>query len=60
VADANSFAICSPGGPRGVTKGQYQSIVKKYLNDNPAELHKDADVLVLSALQQAFPCPKKK
>ncbi len=60
VADSNSFLICAPGGPGGVTQGQFTDIVKKYLNDNPAQLHRDADVLVLDALTQAFPCPKKK
>lgn len=60
VADSNSYLICAPGGSRGVTVGQFVDIAMKYLNDNPAELHKDADVLVLNALQQAFPCPKKK
>lgn len=57
VADANATSICSP---LGVTKGQYESIVKKYLNDNPALLHKDADILVMGALSLAFPCPRKK
>ena len=60
VADNNSFLICAPSGSGGVTVGQFRDIVKKYFDDNPAQLHKDADVLVLSALQQAFPCPKKK
>ena len=60
VADNRSFYICSPGGSGGVTAAQYTDIVKKYLNDNPAQLHRDADVLVLDALTQAFPCPKKK
>ncbi len=60
VADSISVFICAPGGSGGVTQGQFTDIVKKYLNDNPAQLHKDADVLVLNALQQAFPCPKKK
>ena len=57
AADANASSICTPSR---VTKGQVFDIVKKYLNDNPAQLHKDADVLVLNALQQAFPCPKQK
>ena len=57
VADNNAMSICMPPG---VSQGQIRDIVKKYLNDNPAQLHRDADVLVLNALQQAFPCPKKK
>ena len=57
VADNNAASICTPVG---VTQGQVRDIVKKYLSDNPAQLHRDADILVLNALQQAFPCPKKK
>jgi hypothetical protein len=57
IADAHAMSICTP---KEVTQGQNMNIVKKYLNDNPAQLHRDADVLVLTALQQAFPCPKKK
>jgi hypothetical protein len=60
VADNNSYKICAPGGQGGVTQGQFRDIVKKYLNDNPAQLHRDADILVLNALQQAFPCPENK
>jgi hypothetical protein len=56
IADANSLRVCTP---RGATKGQLESIVKKYFNDNPASLHADADVLVFVALNEAFPCQKK-
>ena len=56
VADSQAIHICAPGG---VTLGQYESIVKKYLDENPAQLHKDADVLVLTALKHAFPCQKR-
>lgn len=57
VADSNALSICSPVGR--ATQGQFVDIAKKYLNDNPAQLHRDADSLVLVALKQSFPCPKK-
>lgn len=59
VADTNSKYICAPGGQHGVSVGQFESIVKKYLVENPAQLHKAADVIVLKALTEAFPCKKK-
>jgi Ssp1 endopeptidase immunity protein Rap1a len=31
-------------------------VVKKYLQDHPAELHLDATSLVISALHDTFPC----
>ena len=58
VADSNALLICAPRNA-GVTQGQFRDIAKKYLNDNPALLHRDADGLVLDALKKAFPCPKK-
>lgn len=57
VADANSFLFCTPPG---VTVGQIRDVVKKYLNDNPAQLHKPGDDLATEALRSAFPCAKRK
>jgi len=31
-------------------------VVKKYLEDNPAQLHYGAEVLTIHALTDAFPC----
>ncbi len=45
--------ICAPDG---VTIKQVQSIVKKYLKENPASLHFGAELLVSLALMKAFPC----
>jgi hypothetical protein len=45
--------------PSGVTKGQVSAVVKKWLENNPATLHYGADGLILDALHQSFPCPKK-
>lgn len=41
--------------PRGITVGQLQQIVVKFLSDHPEKLHEAADPLVLAALTQAFP-----
>ena len=42
--------------PTGGTVGQHVSVVKQYLEQNPAQLHHPAHVLVREALQRAFPC----
>ena len=42
--------------PEGVTAGQTVAIVKKFLEENPENLHYDAASLVTFALAQAFPC----
>jgi hypothetical protein len=43
--------------PDEVTGGQAASVVAKYLRDNPAERHKLAAIIVVTALSKAFPCP---
>ena len=55
--DANSSArlICTPDG---VTNRQNVKVVVKYLDRHPEFLHKFAALLVLEAMQEAFPCPK--
>jgi|TARA_R110000803_G_scaffold23354_1_gene57396 hypothetical protein len=47
------FRIC----PDGSTLRQHESIVRKFLKENPEELHKRADMLVIFALAPVFPCP---
>jgi hypothetical protein len=42
--------------PSGGTVGQFAAVVKQYLEQNPAQLHRPAHVLVREALQRAFPC----
>jgi hypothetical protein len=59
VADSRAYEYCAPSGQSGVTQGQLRDIAVKYLNNNPEMLHRDADVLVMNALQNAFPCHKK-
>ena len=44
----------------GVTYGQMVDVVKKHLDDNPADLHRYAHVLATVALINAFPCEVKK
>lgn len=42
--------------PTNVTAGQLRDIVIKFLNDNPAELHKPAVANAMFALRNVFPC----
>jgi hypothetical protein len=42
--------------PSNGTVGQYAAVVKQYLEQNPAQLHRPAQVLAREALQRAFPC----
>jgi hypothetical protein len=45
--------VCAP---KGVSGKQLVSIAKKYLKENPENLHEPADELVTIALRRAFPC----
>ena len=45
--------------PPGVTLGQITEIIKKYINENPAQLHKTADEIVTKAVAKDFPCKKR-
>jgi hypothetical protein len=45
---------CYPDGT--MTAAQAVRVVTKYLNSHPEELHRDAHVLVVEALTEAFPC----
>ncbi|HEV3513726.1 MAG TPA: Rap1a/Tai family immunity protein [Candidatus Sulfotelmatobacter sp.] len=42
--------------PSEVRSEQLVMVVKKYLEDNPAQLHYEAEVLTIHALSDAFPC----
>ena len=42
--------------PKGVTHGQTQKVVVKYLRENPQRLHEHYVPIILSALKEAFPC----
>lgn len=46
--------------PAGVSIGQLQAVAHQYLRQNPAELHRDASLLVWTAMKQAFPCGQAK
>lgn len=58
-------AILSLGGrkwfcaPDNVTNGQLERVIAKYVENNPAKTSDPAAVLVLTALVDAFPCPKQ-
>jgi hypothetical protein len=42
--------------PPGVDLDQLRKVVRQYLENNPAKLHLPSEILVMSALEQAFPC----
>jgi hypothetical protein len=44
--------------PDGVTRGQMQAIVSKYLKEHPEKWNSDANPIVYVALSSAFPCKK--
>ena len=47
--------VCEPDD---VTGGQLIGIVRKYLKENPENLHLNAAFLVTLALSEVFPCPE--
>jgi hypothetical protein len=49
-----SFLPCLPS--EGMTSGQAVRVVTKYLDSHPERLHRDAHILVIEALKEAFPC----
>ena len=48
------WRACFPGE---VTRGQYDHIMVKYLDDHPEKLHLTATSLAARAFAAAFPCP---
>lgn len=42
--------------PEAVTHGQVLRVINKYLENNPAELHRRWDLLAYVALRTTFPC----
>jgi hypothetical protein len=44
---------------RDVTFGQLEDVVRTYLQEHPEKRQYGANVIVASALTQAFPCPGK-
>jgi hypothetical protein len=52
----DTWLFCTP---ENSSQGQLRDVVKKYIENNPAIRHKSADTLIVNALQQSFPCPKK-
>ncbi len=47
------FRFCTE---RGVTAGQMVRVAVKFMEDNPAMLHRNFDVLALIAFQRTWPC----
>ena len=42
--------------PTEVTYSQVFKVIKKWLDDNPADLHQRADTIIFTAMLGAFPC----
>lgn len=53
--DKNKSGFCPP---IGATYYQFVRVTSKYLNKHPEDINMPASVLVITALAQAFPCPK--
>jgi hypothetical protein len=56
TAFANKTYICLPPD---VEVGQGAMIVTKFLRENPVELHRPSELLIVLALTKAYPCPPK-
>ena len=55
MINKNQIRICFQAG---VTSLQVQSIVEKFMRENPELLHLQADILIVTALERAFPCSR--
>jgi hypothetical protein len=54
VSHPTTPLICLPFG--GIKVNEGMRVIVKYLQENPANLHLDADVVGFMALKHAFPC----
>lgn len=57
VSDAHQGIISCP--PPTATNGQVSDVIKSYLESNPAQRHRTADVLISEALKRVWPCAPK-
>jgi hypothetical protein len=48
--------VCLPD--QGGNAAQYTAVTRRYLNNNPNQLHRPAQELVREAARQAFPCKR--
>jgi len=53
VVSSDSRVFCPP---EGVTTEQSIRVARKFLQDDPANLHLNAGILLLMAMMSAFPC----
>jgi hypothetical protein len=56
VRDASTNYCITPG----VTLGELMRVVVKSLRENPSELRVKGEIVVIGAVQKAFPCPAKR
>lgn len=61
VADTSFVLNMAPYcTPTSVTPTQLQRVATKWLHAHPEQLRRDAAFLVMTALEEAFPCEQKK
>jgi hypothetical protein len=60
VSDALESKICWPPEPEKVKVKAVSAIVGNYLKAHPEIWGQSGDVIILKALKEAYPCPKKK
>ena len=53
--DTASMPKCAP---YSLKKGELKAVVEKWLNDHPERLHEPAAPLILTAINEAWPCPE--
>ena len=53
TADMRTYFVYCP--PKDVPAKQMVEVIKKYIRDNPARLHKDAGLVIVQAAIEAFP-----
>jgi hypothetical protein len=54
---ADAYRFCAPAD---IPPSQAHRVVLTYLEQHPEKLHQDFKGLAFEALQQAWPCPKKR
>jgi uncharacterized membrane protein len=60
IADAMGMGIAASKAcfPPGITAGQTDDVVKRFLGQHPERRHEAAVFLVAAALAEAFPCKR--
>ena len=59
VYDVNVHVTFCPRVETNITAGQVKDIALQYLNTNPSQRHRSAEILVREALRQVWPCANR-